>query len=246
MENLDDPSRMPDIKRVIETKRSLKRLYEEVYQKIRGCLDRCPSHGIAIELGSGIGFGKTMVPDLVTSDVMPYSGLDLVLDGTRLPFQDRSLRLICMLNAFHHISDAEAFLREAHRCLLPGGRIFIVDQTPGIISTPIFKFFHHEPYHPGSRTWQFETTGPLSGANGALAWMIFKRDLKKFEKLFPELKLIRYNPHTPLRYWLTGGLKAWNLLPVWAFGFATKLDHVLMNLSPIFGSFVDIEIVKLN
>jgi hypothetical protein len=73
---------------------------------------------------------------------------------------------------------------------------------------------------------------------------VFKRDFKQFEERFQKLKLTGYHPHTPLRYWLSGGLKVWNLLPVWAFPFATKLDRFLIKLSPHFGSFVDIEIIK--
>lgn len=246
LEFLDDPSRIKEIRGTFEAKPSLKLLYEEVYQKIRECLVRCPKEGITLELGSGAGFGKKRIDKLVTSDILPYSGLDLVLDGTQLPFRDQSLKLVCMLNVFHHITDPEAFLKEAERCLLPGGRLFIIDQHPGYISKPILKYFHHEPFDSSAPTWSFKSTGPLSGANGALAWLVFRRDIKLFKERFPKLNLIGYHPHTPLRYWLTGGLKSWNLLPVWAFQFATKIDIFLLSLSPNFGSFVDVEILKLN
>ena len=180
----------------------------------------------------------------MTSDTIPYEGVDRVVDATMMPFADESLRAICMTNVFHHIPDVEAFLREATRCLIPGGRVLIVDQHPGWISTPIYKNIHHEPFRMNAVDWRFDSTGPLSGANGALAWIVFRRDRKRFEASFPELELTQYRPHSPLRYWLSGGLKPWSLLPQWAFGVATKLDRALIAIAPETGSFVDVELLK--
>jgi len=103
---------------------------------------------------------------------------------------------------------------------------------------------HHEPFYPNARDWKFETTGPLSGANGALAWIVFVRDIKQFKKLFPQLRLVQYHPHTPLQYWMSGGLKTWNLIPRWAITLVTTVDQMLIRVSPQFGSFVDIEVVR--
>jgi hypothetical protein len=121
----------------------------------------------------------------------------------------------------------------------------MVDQHPGWISTPILRYLHDEPFRPEAREWTFASTGPLSGANGALAWMVFQRDRSRFEARYPRLRLERYRPHTALRYWLSGGLRPWSLLPGWAFPLATRIDRLLGRISPEFGSFVDVEILKL-
>lgn len=241
---LDDPARHQEIRDIIRRKPSLRLYYSEVYRKYRESLARCPKEGIALELGSGCGFAKEEIPGIVTSDVIPYPGVDRVIDGTRMELPDSSLRFLCMQNVLHHIPDAEAFFREASRCLLPGGRIFIVDQYAGWPSRWIYKYAHHEPFHPEADDWKFASQGPLSDANGALAGIIFERDREKFSRLFPKLELVRYSPHTPLRYWLTGGLKSWSALPGWAFPAATALDSALARLSPKFASFVDIELVR--
>lgn len=244
METIDDPSRIACIRHIINQKLSLRRFYEDAYRRYTECLKRCPQKGLALELGSGAGFAKDFVPDLITSDILAYKGMDLVVDGSRLPFSDESLLLICMLNTFHHIPDVASFFQEAQRCLVPGGRIFIIDQHLGYISTPILKYLHHEPICPETIEWKFKTTGPLSGANGALAWIIFVRDIELFKKLYPYLKLIYYRPHTPLLYWMSGGLKHWNLVPEWTYDLLSKIDRELIRISPQFGSFVDIEIEK--
>ena len=215
-----------------------------MYSRFAACLARCPAQGIAVEIGSGGGFAKEVIPELVTTDTVAYEGVDRVVDATRMPFPDASVRAILMLNVFHHIPDVEAFLREATRCLRPDGRLLIVDEHPGFIGLPIYRHLHHEPFRPDTPEWRFESEGPLSGANGALAWMVFRRDRARFERDFPGLRLLSYEPHTPFRYWLTGGLKRWCLLPGALFGIASRVDRALIRLSPEFGSFVDVEVAR--
>jgi SAM-dependent methyltransferase len=243
--NLDDPGRIEELRRLIQNKAGLRSYYLDIYRRYSECLQRCPKDGIAIELGSGGGFVKEVIREVITSDTLPYAGVDRVIDATKMHFPDSSLKAIFMLNVFHHIPDVAAFLKEAERCLKPEGRLLIVDQHPGWIGWPIYRFIHHEPFHPKAKDWQFDSTGPLSGANGALAWIVFQRDRDKFKALFPNLRILRYEPHTPLQYWLSGGLKHWSLVPKWGVGLVGQVDRILIKASREFGAFVDIEIVKL-
>ncbi len=243
--NLNDPARIQQLRCTLEQKAALRLFYLEVYKKYQECIARSPAGGIALELGSGGGFAKTVIPEIMTSDILQYAGVDLAVDATRMPFEKNSLRTICMFNVLHHIPDAEAFFREAIRCLRVDGRLLIIDQHPGWISKPVLKYLHHEPYSETAPDWAFQSDGPLTGANGALPWIIFQRDRKKFETLFPLLRLERYAPHSPLRYWLAGGLKSWSLLPRWAFGLATSLDGLLVRNISSLGSLVDIELRKV-
>lgn len=242
--DLDDPVRVDAIRRRIRSKPALERWYRECYAKFADCVERSAGDGPVLELGSGAGFLKELMPDVLTSDVLPYEGVDRVVDATQLPFGAGDLRAILMLNVFHHIGDVEAFLGEAQRCLADGGRLFMVDQHLGWISTPILKYGHDEPFDADTRDWRFESTGALSSANGALAWIVFERDRALFERRYPHLRLERYRSHSPLRYFLAGGLKSWSLLPGWAFTPASVLDRSLTRLTPRLGSFVDIELLR--
>ena len=243
--SLDDLLQVERIRGRIRGKASLERWYRECYAKYADCVARCAGEGAVLELGSGAGFLKEFMPDAITSDVVPYPGVDRVIDATLLPFDDGALRAILMLNVFHHIADVGAFLSEAERCLSVGGRLFMVDQNVGWISLPILKYAHREPFDARALDWHFESTDPLGSANGALAWVVFQRDRALFEQRHPKLRLEAYRTHTPLRYFLSGGLKPWSLLPGWAFPLATTLDRTLTRLSRSLGSFVDIELVRV-
>ena len=244
----DSVESIEEVRRTLARKPALRELYEEAYEKFRAAVERCPPGGAVLELGSGGGFAKQArhpIPGLVTSEVVSAPGVDRVVDATKMPFADGELRAIVMMNVFHHIPDVAAFLREAVRCLKPGGRLFMIDQYVGLLSRPLFTFVHHESFDPGAADWSFSTSGRMSGANGALAWIVFRRDRDRFEREFPKLHLEKYEPHTPLRYWWSGGLKSWTLLPGWAFGAATAVDRALSKTMPSLSSFVDIEIVRM-
>jgi SAM-dependent methyltransferase len=243
--DLNSPERFYEIRSILNEKASLRSIYSEVYQKYDNCIQRCPSEGIAIEIGSGAGFVKEIVPNIITSDVIPYPNVDRVIDATRLDFPNNSLSCICMFNVLHHIPDTPAVFREIIRCLIPGGRVIMIEPHPGWISSWVYRYLHHEAYDKNVKNWEFESKGPVSDANIALPNIIFERDIEKFKREFPQLSIVRYEPHTPLRYWMTGGLRKWSMLPLWANSFVSWVDKKLIQISPRFGSFVDIELMKI-
>jgi len=244
--NLDSPERIRELRHLIHTKKSLKLFYEEVYHKYQNVLESISGEGHIIELGSGASFSKNFIPEIITTDIIPYEGIDQVVDATNMPFRDNSVKALFMMNVFHHIPDVERFLHEANRCLIKNGRVFIFDQHHGVLSKYILKYLHHEPYDPESIDWKFESQNALSDANGALAWIVFKRDIFKYNSVFGDrLKINYYSPNSPIRYWLAGGLKSWSLLPSTLFSLATLLDTNISRFFPQLGSFVDIELEKI-
>lgn len=242
---LDTPEREESLRRLILRKKALKAFYDEQYRKYADVLSRSPREGMVLELGSGAGFVKEVLPEITTSDVIRYRGVDAILNAAKLPFPDQSLRAVFLSNVLHHLPDAEGVFRELSRCLMISGRVLIVDQYAGYPARWIYKYLHHEPYHPESMEWKFAAGGPLSSANGALAWMIFVRDRVRFQNAFPALQIQAVRPHSPFRYWLCGGLKSWSLLPGSLFAAATVLDRALIRVSPAFASFMDVELCRV-
>jgi SAM-dependent methyltransferase len=240
---LKDAQRVFDI---IQSKPALNEYYKSSYVRYKHWLKESPSEGMAIELGSGLGPIKSVLPEIMTTDVIPYPGLDRIVDATRMPFENDGLKFIGMLNVFHHIPRVQDFLSEAERCLRPGGKVLIIDQHSGFLGRFVFKYLHNEPYDVKAQDWDFKSNDPLKDANGALAWIVFQRDKKKFETLYPRLRIVEYRRHTPLYYWFSGGLKSWTLIPTAGLIKLMKFtDSLLVRTIPESSCFVDVVLEKV-
>jgi hypothetical protein len=88
----------------------------------------------------------------------------------------------------------------------------------------IYSVLHHERFDPGALTWEFPSSGPVSGSNQALPWIIFSRDRQQFFSQFPEWYIRLIVPQMPLRYLVSGGVATRNLSPVWSYGFWKWLE----------------------
>jgi len=209
--DIDSPSTTALRRRIIREKPLLREIYAEWYACLAASLPAMP--GAVLELGSGAGFLAEVVPGVITSEILFTTGVDLILDGLRLPFGDNSLRCIVMTDVLHHMPRVESFFREASRCLRPGGVVAMIEPWVTAWSRLVYTRLHHEPFDPEAAEWSFPPTGPLSGANGALPWLVFERDREKFRRAFPELEIVLIRPIMPFRYLLSGGVSLRGLTP---------------------------------
>ena len=91
----------------------------------------------------------------------------------------------------------------------------------------VYGNFHHEPFCPEAQDWSFSSDGPLSGANGAIPWIVFVRDRDIFESEFPHLAVERIQPFLPFRYLLSGGVSGRSLMPGFTHSFWARLEQLL-------------------
>jgi len=189
----------------IRNKPFLTRLYADFYEEIRLAMP-VGVQGPVVELGAGAGFFRNHLPQLITGDVLPSRFIDVCFDARNLPFKTDSLKGIVMLNVFHHIPSAGVFLSDAQRCLKHGGVVVMIEPWITVWSHLIYKLLHHEATDTSQRGWDFESSGPLSGANQALPWIVFQRDRILFQRHFSHFRIEAVRPHTPLRYLASGGL----------------------------------------
>lgn len=213
--DVDDPATTSLRRRIVESKPFLRKIYEEWYGKVLANLPEGP--GAVVEIGAGAGFLKSRFPELVASEVFACQGVDAVLDARRLPFAAASVRAIVMTDVLHHIPDVGQFFAEACRTLRPGGRILMVEPWVSRWSTFIYQNFHPEPFLPEAAGWGFPATGPLSGANGAIPWIVFERDADRFRAQWPGLRVAEIAPFMPFRYLASGGISMRSLSPGWSF-----------------------------
>lgn len=218
----------------------LKKLYTDFYDEFKRV--KKPS-GTLVELGSGGGFIKQIVPSVVTSDVVGGDGIDKVFNATKMPFKSGSVSSFFMLNVFHHIKRPALALKEISRCLKTGGKVVMIEPYNSVWARFIYQNFHHEEFDPGSG-WAIKGKGRMSDANGAMPWIVFERDKKKFAQKFPELEITRVEPHTPILYLVTGGLSKNQLLPYKFYPLLKRLERLVSRFNRYIGMFVTIELTK--
>ncbi|MCP4107720.1 MAG: class I SAM-dependent methyltransferase [Desulfobacteraceae bacterium] len=223
--NIDEPH-CTDIRRsVIREKSFLCQIYEEWYESVTELL--LPGEKPVLELGSGGGFLNDYIPELITSDIFLCRNASIVLDGISLPFSDESLRGIVMINVLHHLNRPRQFFSEACRCVCSSGFVIMIEPWVTRWSRFIYSKMHHEPFRPDDAEWSFSEKGPLSGANGALPWIIFKRDRNQFEKEYPGWQIHTIKPVMPFRYLLSGGVSLRSIMPGQTFSIWRNIEKVL-------------------
>jgi SAM-dependent methyltransferase len=223
--DIDDPRTTHIRQQIIQEKSFLRQIYQEWYRDIVAALP--PGHGAVLELGAGGGFMSDFIPDLITSELFYCPNIRAVLDGLRLPFVAESLRGIVMTNVLHHLPQPRLFFGEATRCVRTGGAVVMIEPWVTPWSRFVYTRLHHEPFDPGTPSWELPTSGPLSGANDALPWIIFTRDRQKFEQEFPQWQIEIIKPIMPFRYLVSGGVSLRNLAPSWSFELWRQIENAL-------------------
>jgi SAM-dependent methyltransferase len=221
--DIDDPRTTHLRLQIIQEKIFLRQIYEEWYRTIVGSLPN--GKGAVLELGSGGGFMSDFVPDLITSELFYCPNIRAVLNGSCLPLVDNSLRGILMTNVLHHLPQPRLFFSEATRCVRSGGVVAMIEPWVTAWSRFVYTRLHHEPFNPETPSWELSTSGPLSGANGALPWIIFARDRVKFEREFPQWRIELIKPIMPFRYLLSGGVSLRSLAPGWSFRLCQQVEN---------------------
>jgi SAM-dependent methyltransferase len=243
IENLDDPATTLLHAGIIKSKPFLRNLYAEFYRQFREFVPYFENKTL-VELGSGGGFIKEIISNVVTSDILDLPNVDKVFSSSNMPFEDGGVDAFFMFDVLHHIADSRAFFTEALRCLKVGGKVVMIEPANTLWSRFIYKNFHHERFDPQG-TWTLEEAGPLSQGNGAIPWIIFCRDRVIFEREFPSLQIVSMRNHTPLRYLLSGGLTLRQLVPSFTYPLVKAAEYLLSPLNNWLGMFQTIELKKI-
>lgn len=211
----DDPSTTEARRQIVRSKPFLRSIYDEWYSLM---IERIPTgDGTVLEMGAGGGFFTDRYPEAIGSEILQMGGVDLICDARRIPLGDGSLKSIVMTNVFHHIPEPALFLDEACRTLRPGGTVVMVEPWNTWWSRLAHAWFHDERMLTNVTEWEFDSSGPVSGANAALPWIVFHRDRHRLERDWPELRVVEVKPIMPLSYLLSGGVSRVSFQPGWMF-----------------------------
>lgn len=220
-----------------DRKPALRKAYACLHRLIRNELSVVA--GPTVELGSGIGAIKEVIPGCITTDIFPNPWLDQTENAYRLSFGDRSLANLILFDVFHHLeSPGEAF-KEFKRVVMPDGRLILMEPGFGWFGRFIYKRFHHEPLGfdhsvPWDAQDRFDPNAPGYYAAQANAWRIFVQH--EVSVNLPDWRLLVVKKLPAISYVASGGFSGPALYPSRFFDGMHFLDQLLGRFPEIFAT----------
>lgn len=227
--------RLTDQRRIWETKPTLRAVYSDFHRRLEAA---CPP-GRLLDIGGGSAHFKDYRPEVVSLDILPFPGIDIVADAHDMPLEDGAFSGVVMLDVLHHLQRPVVFLREASRVLRPGGRLAMIEPAMSIVARQFYSHFDHEPVDLAADP--FAETQVQSGdnpwdSNQAIPSLLFGSAQRRarVEELVPTFKVVSVRWLSLFAYPLSGGFKKWCLWPSALVGPMLRIeDHLLPALGSL-------------
>jgi SAM-dependent methyltransferase len=178
----DSRHRLEEHREVWRRKPTLASIYQVWFDAL---LEGVASRATVLEIGSGPGFLATYArarrADLlwIASDVVETPWNDVAADALRLPFRERSLGAVVVVDLLHHLARPAAFFLEAARVLHEGALVSTIEPWVTPLSFPIYRWTHPEGCTLSIDPWdpfgvaESRDKLPLAG-NSACAWRLVR------------------------------------------------------------------------
>jgi SAM-dependent methyltransferase len=122
----------------------LKILYGDFYRLISQHLSNLPDPKI-VELGSGLGNVKEVIPDCLRTDLFPNPWIDQIENAYKLSFADETVSDLILTDVFHHLKYPGTALQEFYRVLRKGGRVIMLEPHVSALGLLVYGALHQEP-----------------------------------------------------------------------------------------------------
>ena len=199
---------------VWEQKETIRLLYRDFHRRL---LDSCPA-GRVLDIGGGTAHIKDVRPDIVSTDILLFPGIDVVADAHRLPFPDESFMGVVMLDVLHHLERPIEFLEEASRVLKPGGRLAMIEPAMTTLARRFYDYFHAEPVDMDADPFADVAINPDRDpfdANQAIPTLLFATSAacRRVEEVIPSLRVRSVKWLSLFAYPMSGGFQSWSMMP---------------------------------
>ncbi len=193
--------------------------------------------GRNVELGSGIGNIREVIPGCLRTDLFAYPWIDQVESAYSLSFADRSVDNLILFDVFHHLRYPGTALAEFRRVLRPGGRVLIFEPCLSLLGLLVFGLLHHEPLGLGEEICFHAPAGwtpaedSYHAAQGNASRIFLGRRYRPL--LDPDWKIVARERLAAISYVASGGYSGPRLYPERALPFMRVLDS-LCDRAPLF------------
>jgi SAM-dependent methyltransferase len=196
-----------------EKKNAIRLLYRDFHRQL---LDSCPE-GRVLDIGSGTAHIKDSRPDIVSTDILPFPGIDVVADAHRLPFPNKCFSGVVMLDVLHHLERPIEFLNEASRVLKPGGSLAMIEPAMTALARRFYDYFHDEPVDMAADPFAPVAINPDRDpfdANQAVPTLLFATPAacRRVEEAIPTLRVRSVKWLSLFAYPMSGGFQSWSLI----------------------------------
>jgi SAM-dependent methyltransferase len=221
-----------------QRKPRLRTVYRGFHELIASRLDRSIP-GDIVELGSGMGSIKEVIPDCVTTDLFPNPWLDRQENAYSLNFPEGSLSNLILFDVWHHLRYPATALAEFRRVLAPGGQVIVFDPAISWTGRLAYGLFHHEPVGlnlpmtweapPGFKPDDADYFAAQGSATRVFWWRKDRSRLTGWE-------VREVTPLPSFEYFATGGFSGREIGGPRAFRFLRHLDGVLARWPNLFAA----------
>ena len=188
---------------------------------------------ITLEIGSGNGNIKKIIPDCITSEQFKKKNIDRVENVYKIKYCKNSISNIVFIDVFHHLKFPNLALKNMHRVLIKNGRIIMIEPAMGFIPRIIYKIFHYEPngYNLKINWSKIPKKIPKKNqyfAAQSLTWRAFFLNQLNLKSKF---KVILVRPFSDFAFLLSGGYSYNSFYPKILYPLIKIFDTILTYIS---------------
>ncbi|MBN2119196.1 MAG: class I SAM-dependent methyltransferase [Anaerolineales bacterium] len=207
----------------------LQKLYDGFYHLIAQNLSNLPDAKI-VELGSGLGNIRDVIPDCLRTDLFPNPWIDQIENAYKLSFADESISDLILTDVFHHLKYPGTVLREFTRVIRKGGRVIMLEPYMSVLGLLVYGIPHDEPIAimkkiewDAPEDWSPESIGYYAAQGNATRIFIGNNFRSKLED-WQKIETIRLSA---LAYAASGGFSKPQLYPTSMLPLIKKLEKLL-------------------
>ena len=231
-----------------KSKPILRKIYKDFYQLISKYIQN-NIYGKVVEVGSGIGNLKMVIPNCISTDIFPNPWIDRVENAYKMSFTDNSISNLILFDVWHHLKFPGTVLREFNRVLVPGGRVIIFEPAISVLGFIVYGLFHNEPIGffkkikwNAPKNFSFQKTSYYAAQGNANR--VFCSN--KFDEFLSDWDIIKIKKISSISYAASGGYSSRQLYPDCFYPSMKLIDKLCDYLPLLFATRLLVIIEKKN